>query len=89
MQTMTSLTWKTARKKPGIAPQSIPQTVPVRIARTHTRTPSAGFPFVSMFRATRSEPVRPIRNCPAAPMLKSPVLYAMATETPVMMSGVA
>ena len=49
----------------------------------------AGTTLLGMESARNSEAAVPARYCPAAPILKSPVLKATATETPVRISGVA
>ena len=49
----------------------------------------AGTLLLGMESARNREAVVPARYWPGAPMLKRPVLYAMPTERPVMMSGAA
>ena len=87
MHVITSLILRKALKSPGIAPQRAPSTIPVRNA--HTQARPAGHPLVPIQIATEMLPIVPIRYCPAAPILKSPVLNATATERPVKISGVA
>ena len=87
MHTITSLTLNFALKKPGMAPQSTPSTVPVSSASVHMI--HAGMLPCGMLSATSRLPMAPIRYCPGAPILNRPVLKARETERPVMMSGVA
>ena len=70
-----------------MAPQTAPAAMPPRKAIIQIiagGTVSLGMPSASMRLA-----MVPMRYWPGAPMLKRPVLYATATERPVMMSGVA
>ena len=85
MQTMTSLTLRNALNILGISPHIIPQRVPTTRARTQTKKAVCG--VVGTESATMIEPIAPIRYCPGAPMLKRPVLNAIATERPVRSSG--
>ncbi len=87
MQASTSLMLSRALKRPGIAPQIAPASVPPRKASSQMSVVdivSDGRP-----RAMESDTSVPMRYWPGAPMLKRPVLYAMPTERPVMMSGAA
>ena len=63
----------------------MPQSIPVTSAKSHTQKAVAG--VVGTDKATITEPIAPIRYCPGAPMLKSPVLKAIATERPVRSKG--
>ena len=87
MQAMTSLMFSSALSMPGIAPQSAPAAMPPRNASSQMitgETCSDG-----MLSAMKSVAHVPARYCPGAPMLKRPVLNAVATERPVRISGVA
>ena len=86
MQTITSLTPKKALKSPGSAPHNIPPAIPARSARSHTQ--NADVSVVGIARATSREHIAPMRYCPGAPMLKSPVFCATATDKPVSNIGV-
>ena len=70
-----------------MAPQTAPAAMPPRKAMTQTSP--AGTTSVGMPRASIRLAMVPMRYWPGAPMLKRPVLYATATERPVIMSGVA
>ena len=65
---------------PGMAPQIAPNTVEASRHTHHGACSSS---------ANTSPPNAPSVYCPAAPMLKRPVLNAKATERPHMMSGAA
>lgn len=87
MLARTSLMFRYALARPGMAPQTAPAAMPPRKAMTQISaggTTSLGMPSASIRLA-----IVPIRYWPGAPMLKRPVLYATATERPVIMSGVA
>ena len=86
MQTMTSFTPRRLLKSPGIIPHIIPPAIPTSSAKSHTSI--GGMTLVGIDRATIRLPIAPIRYCPGAPMLKSPVLKARATESPVIIKGV-
>ena len=87
MQVITSLILRKALKRPGIAPQSPPKITPARKAAIHAiNTGQSVLPSTS---PTVNVPIVPMRYCPAAPMLNSPVLKATATESPVIIKGVA
>ena len=72
MEVMTSLTLRWALKSPGMHPHSAPARMAAQKASSHTR--GAGTTLVSMPSATMREAAVPMRYCPGAPMLKSPVL---------------
>ena len=67
----TSLMFSSALNIPGTAPQIAPASMPPRRARNHTI--QAGTTLVGMLRAIISDAMVPIRYCPGAPILKSPV----------------
>ena len=86
MQAKTSLIFKKAFSSPGIAPQMAPAAQPPRNATSQINaggTDSEGMPSASI-----KVTMVPMRYCPGAPMLNSPVLKATATERPVKINGV-
>ena len=85
IHTITSLTLRKALKSPGISPQIIPQSMPTISASSHIQKAVSG--VVGTDKATITDPIAPIRYCPGAPMLKRPVLKAIATDRPVIRSG--
>ena len=87
IQASTSLMFRNAFTRPGRQPQRAPARIPPTKASaqiSQAGTVSEGIP-----RAIIRVAAVPIRYCPGAPMLKSPVLNATATDSPVRISGVA
>ena len=80
MAVMTSLMFRYALKMPGSAPQIAPKSIAASRHRYHGHCSTM---------AQYSAPNAPSVYCPAAPMLKRPVLNAKATERPHIMSGAA
>ena len=76
---------KNAFNKPGTNPQIAPARI---AARSAARQCSPGGRNVN-FTPTNTAAKAPAVNCPDAPMLKSHVLNANPTESPVIMIGVA
>ncbi len=84
MEVITSLTFISALKMPGISPQSIPPTMPAMIAAIHCIAPGR-----SHMNPTYRAKNIPIVYCPEAPILNKPILKANPTARPVMRIGVA
>ena len=72
MQARTSLIFRKAFSAPGTAPHRAPARMPPTKARTQMSP--VGMALLGMPRAIIRDAMVPIRYCPGAPMLKSPVL---------------
>ena len=79
MEVMTSLTLNNALNRPGKKPQIAPPTMDIRTQTYH------GALITS---AKNRAAMAPMVYWPGAPMLNRPTLKAIATERPVMISGV-
>ena len=80
----TSCAPVSAFRTPTIPPQTMPPAMPPSSTSGTRMIPGRLPSFTPMTFAA----IKPMMNCPSAPMLKSPPRKAMATERPVRIKGV-